>query len=356
MRIRILNLLFIVILTFSLVNVNLGGVCAQEDLVSSVEYITQEIGARPAGSASEERTAQYLASEFRKYGVETEIQQFKYYYLTADDIKTSQNVVGTIKGISDQEIIICADLDSVKDPSTGNYTEGANDDVTALAILIGLAEKYQNKKPFYTIKLIAFGAGEDGFTFPLVTPKRTNLAPDAYNQIFYLPYLVGARQYLLNHQESVNNTAAVISLEAVGIGDPVVVSKDYYAENNPFFVDFLVLNAQFMGINAKKADFMASRDFRGDETPISHVYLPFSIAHIPSTFITCMENPNTTSTVHDTYDEIPGYLSVDDNYQNLIKNNGNRESLNKHLETVLYMVDNSIIEISIFNELNSVII
>jgi len=345
-KFRMLLLLIILISAFT---VKLDCVSAQADLASHVEYISTEIGPRPAGSSNEEKTAMYVASQFEENGLKTELEEFKYYSLNSEDIKTSYNVIGTIEGVSDKEIIICADLDSVQDYLTGNYTVGANDDVTGLAVLIGLAQKYKDKKPFYTIKLIAFGAGEDSFTFPLITPKRTYLSPDAYYQIVYLPYLVGARQYLLTNQESVNKTIAVISLEAVGIGDPCVVSKDYYTQNNQLFVDSLVLNARLQGINAHKIDFMASESSEGREGAISHVYLPFSIAKIPSTFITCMNNPNVTSTVHNTDTEIPGYLSTDDTYDNLVEYNGNRESLEKQLETIIYLVDDSITKISLFN-------
>lgn len=344
-----LKFLLILILILSSISVGLNCIFAQEDMASHVEYISSEIGPRPAGSTNEEKTAQYLADQFRNNGVKTEIQQFKYYSLNSEDIKTSYNVIGTIEGISDKEIIICADLDTVQDYLVGNYTAGANDDATGLAILIGLAQKYKNKKPFYTIKLIGFGASEDSFTFPLITPKRSHLSPDAYYQIVYLPYLVGARQYILTNQEYVNKIIAVISLEAVGIGDPCVVSNDYYAKNNPVLVDFLVLNGHMQGINTHKINFMATKSPEGREGAISHVYLPFSIANIPSTFITCMENPNTTSTAHDTDKEIPNYLSIEDTYGNLVKYNGDEKSLESQLETIQDLIDDSITKISLFN-------
>ncbi|NYB53042.1 MAG: M28 family peptidase [Methanobacteriaceae archaeon] len=344
-----LHILMITVLLLSGFFLESDCVFGQEELVSHVKYISTDIGPRPAGSPNEEKTAQYLSDQFRKNNLKTEMKQFKYFSLNSEDIKTSYNVIGTIEGISNKEIIICADLDTVQDYMLGQYTSGANDDATGLAILIGLAQKYKNKKPFYTIKLIGFGASEDSFTFPLITPKRTNLSPDAYYQIVYLPYLVGARQYLLNNQESLNNTVAVISLEAVGIGDPCVVSKDYYANNNQLFVDFLVLNARLSGIKAYKIDFMASQNFEGREGAISHVYLPFSIAKIPSTFITCMNNPNSTSNIHNTDKEIPGYLSTDDTYDKLVKYNNNQESLESHLNIILNLVDESITKISLFN-------
>ncbi|EKF85120.1 M28 family metallopeptidase [Methanobacterium formicicum] len=344
--------ILLLILFFNLFFVQSDYASPSEDIISHVKYITQDIGPRPAGSTSENQTAQYLASCFQKYGVKTEIQEFKYYSLNSNDIKTSRNVIGTIEGVSDKEIIICADLDTPQDILVGNYSPGANDDATGLSILIGLAGKYQNKKPFYTIKLVAFGAGEDGFTFPLITPKRSNLPPDAYHQIVYLPYLVGARHYLLNHQNEVNNTLAVISVEAVGIGTPCVISKDYYTKNDEFLVNFLVWNGKLQGINTEKINFMASNRTIGGESAISHIYLPFSIAGIPSTFITCMKNPNINSPVHDVENEMPGYLSVDDNYQNLVNQNGNEGNLETHLQTVLYLIFDDINKLSIFNIIN----
>lgn len=346
MRLKLL-FLFLIIL-FSIFPANLEPIFASEDILLPVKHISKDIGPRPGGSKEEKLTAQYIASQFRKNGIKTEIQKFKYYSLNSEDIKTSQNVVGTIEGISDKEIIICADLDTVKDFASTNYTEGASDDGASLAILIGLAERYKYKKPLFTIKLIACGASEDGFTFPLVTPKRTALSPDSYYKINYIPYMVGTRQYVLSNQENLNKTLAVLSVEAVGIGNPYIISRDYYIENDPFFINFLVLNAKIHGINAQKIDFMASKLPLGQETAISHIYLPFSIAKIPSTFITCMNNPD-NSGVHDTTNCMPNYLSIDDTYENLVKENGNEELLRKHLEDVLDMVDVSINGISYLN-------
>ncbi|MGF7119450.1 M28 family metallopeptidase [Methanobacterium oryzae] len=342
------TLFLFLILLFSIFPANLEPIFASEDLLIHVRHISKDIGPRQGGSKEEEMTAQYIASQFRKNGIKTEIQKFKYYSLNSEGIKTSQNVVGTIEGISDKEIIICADLDTVKDFASANYTEGANDDATGLAVLIGLAEKYKCKKPLFTIKLIACGASEDGFTFPLVTPKRTELSADSYYKINYIPYMVGARQYVLSNQQNLNKTLAVLSIEAVGIGNPYFVSRDYYTENDPFFINFLVLNAKMHGIGAEKIDFMASKLPLGQEAAISHIYLPFSIAKIPSTFITCMNNPD-NSGIHDTTNCMPNYLSVDDTYENLVKENMNEELLREHLEDVLDMVDASINGISYLN-------
>ena len=322
---------------------------ASTNLVNYVEHISKDIGPRPAGSINEKKTAEYLAYQFRQNGLETEIQNFKYYIISSGQVKSSQNVIGIIEGVSDKEIIICADIDTVKDYNTGNYSQGANDVAVPLSILIGLAQKYKNKKPYYTIKLIAFGAGEDGFTFPLLRPKRHELSPDIYYQVTYLPYLVGSRYYLLTHQDMINKTVAVVSLEALGIGEPFLVSKDYYAENNQRYINFLILNGNLNRFNLNKIEFMASKMPGNNEAAISHVYLPFSIAKIPSTFLTSMKNPNTSSTVHDTQNEMPYYLSSEDTFENLVKENGGREKLEKNLEERVNLVKNIIDGSTLFN-------
>ena len=334
-------IIFIFITSFLLIDLDTGDNSPDLYLVSHVKYISKEIGPRPAGSESEKKTADYLVSKFNNYGVKTETQEFKYYSMDSNSTKSSENVIGTINGTSSKQIIICADLDTVKDKNNGNYTEGANDDVTSLAVLIGLAKEYQHKKPYFTIKLIGFGAGEDPYTLPVNASPRTSLSSDEYNKIMYIPYLIGARYYLLENQNSINNTAAVISLEAVGEGVPCFVSQDSFAENNQSFVNFLVINAITNGFNVKKIDFMTYEEPQGRSDPISHIYLPFSYANIPSTFLTCLENPNVDSSTHNN-SEMPGYLTINDNYENLVKNNGGEEGLENHLNNVLNLVKISI--------------
>jgi len=346
-KIIILMIFIAILAAFISTNSPINVQSSDLSLVNDVKHISKDIGPRPAGSETEKETAQYVASKFNEYGVKTEIQNFNYYSMDEKKIKSSENVIGTISGNSSKQIVICADLDTVKDKNTGTYTEGANDDVTPLAILIGLAKKYQYEKPYYTIKLLGFGADEDPYTSPVNTSPRTSLSEEQYNKILYIPYLMGARQYVLQNQNSINDTVAVISLEAVGEGDPCFVSQDSFAENNQSFVDFLVLNARNDGFNAKKIDFMTYKEPQGREDPISHIYLPFSYANIPSTFLTCLENPNTNSMVHDN-SEMPGYLTVADNYENLVKNNGGEENLQKHLDSILRLVEDSIDKISLY--------
>lgn len=329
-----LKALIIIILIFSIQPVH------PVDMVGEVKHLSEDVGPRPAGSASERMAAEYIASRFKDLGIKTELEEFRYYSLTSPGVRRSCNVIATIEGDSEREIIICADLDTPMDPVTGNYSPGANDDATGLALLLEIAERYHDRRPPYTIKLIAFGAGEDGFTFPLVTPKRTALSPDAYHQIVYLPYLVGARHHVLNRQEEVNRTIAVISLEAMGMGSPCIVRRDYYADSSPALVGLIALNARLHGIRANVVDFMAASTPAGEQA-ISHVYLPFSVAGVPSTFLVSMRDPSSGG-VHSTITEIPGYLSDRDTFSNLIEESGGREALEGHMDAMADMVEYSI--------------
>ena len=233
----ILIMFFTFLAAFAVLNYSTDVESTDLSLINDVKHISKEIGPRPAGSINEKHVSEYLQSRFNDYGVSTKIEEFQY-YSNSNSIKKSQNVIGTINGTSKKQIIICADLDTYKDQMNGSYTEGANDDTASLALLIGLAEHYKQDPPYYTIKLIGFGAGEDPYTFPVNASPRSSLDSEKYDKIMYIPYLIGARQYVLDNQAYLNDTVAVISLEAVGVGDPCFIGQDSFAENNETFVDF----------------------------------------------------------------------------------------------------------------------
>jgi hypothetical protein len=303
-------------------------------ITGDVEYISKNIGSRPAGSLKEKDVAVYLQERFEDYGVSTEIQEFQYCKKGHDEVKNSWNVIGTIPGISKKEIIIGADLDTYQENGAIN---GANDDATGLALLIALSEHYREEKPYYTLKLVGFGAGEEPYTTPLLKkPASSYLSNEQYNNIMDIPYLVGARYYVLQNPTVPVDTVAVITLETVGIGDPYFVSEDSFIENNPEFIDSLINKTKQNGLKIDKIGYISYKK-DAKELPISHVYLPFAYTGIPSTFLTCMKNTNTQSTVHNNT-EIPGYLTTNDTYENLLKYNNGKEKLEKHLKNILKII------------------
>jgi alkaline phosphatase isozyme conversion protein len=112
------------------------------------------IGTRVAGSEGETKTAQYIVSVFQAIGYSPETQPF-----TADaggKTISSANVVAIKTGSSTQEIIVGANYDS---SDTGL---GADDNASGVAVMLEVAKLLQSETVPYTIRFIAFGAGESG--------------------------------------------------------------------------------------------------------------------------------------------------------------------------------------------------
>jgi len=151
------------------------------------------IGPRVAGSEAEAQTAQYIASVFKAIGYSPEAQPFT--AAVENSSITSANVVAVKKGISSQEIIVGAHYDStVAGP-------GADDNASGVAVMLEVAKLLQNASNPYTIRFIAFGAGESG--------------------------LLGSYAYLNQmSQEEFENTIAMIDLDSLVAGEIAYVYSD----------------------------------------------------------------------------------------------------------------------------------
>ena len=112
------------------------------------------IGTRAAGSPAETQAAQYIATVFKDIGYSPETQPF-----TADSGNqpiTSANVVAVKKGISAQEVIVGAHYDS------SGSGPGADDNASGVAAMLEVAKLIAGQSTPYTIRFIAFGAGDNG--------------------------------------------------------------------------------------------------------------------------------------------------------------------------------------------------
>lgn len=100
----------------------------------------------------------------------------------------SQNVIGTLKGKKPGSfIIISSHLDTVYD------SPGANDDASAVQVLMLLAERFKARAPPFSIKFISYGAEEIG--------------------------LLGSRHYAkkLLEMDRMEKVIAVINLDEIGV-------------------------------------------------------------------------------------------------------------------------------------------
>jgi alkaline phosphatase isozyme conversion protein len=151
------------------------------------------IGARVAGSDKEAQAAQYIASVFKAIGYNPENQPFS---AQADKITiNSSNVIAVKAGLSSQEIIVGAHYDSSAEGV------GADDNSSGVAAMLEVAKLVQNAETPYTIRFIAFGAGESG--------------------------LLGSYAYLNQmSQEEFENIIGMVDLDSIIAGDVAYVYSD----------------------------------------------------------------------------------------------------------------------------------
>jgi alkaline phosphatase isozyme conversion protein len=151
------------------------------------------MGPRVAGSETETKAAQYIATVFQALGYAPETQPFT--TNAGDKSISSANVVTTKDGNSSQEIIVGAHYDSIEG------VPGADDNASGVAVMLEVAKLVQSAPTPYTIRFIAFGAGETG--------------------------LAGSYAYLNQmSQEEFENTIAMINLDSLVAGDIAYVYSD----------------------------------------------------------------------------------------------------------------------------------
>jgi alkaline phosphatase isozyme conversion protein len=128
-----------------------------ESVMAHVKALAVDIGARPAGSESETRAADYIAGKLREWGYDDEVQEFGIASSSGAGAaaSTSRNVIARRSG-DDQVVVVGAHMDS-----TGPGT-GADDNASGVAAMLAAAEALKDVEPVHTIVFVAFGAEEVG--------------------------------------------------------------------------------------------------------------------------------------------------------------------------------------------------
>jgi hypothetical protein len=199
-----------------------------------VYFLSEEIGARVAGTTEEEAAADYIIEQFEGMGYYVEVQEFE--YERGGTTYSSQNIIATKTGKIDQTVIIGAHYDSVSERSCpdGNVLTGAGDNASGVGALLEVAEVLANYKTLGNIKYVAFGAEEKG--------------------------LIGSVYYANQMTEKeILNTAAMINLDSVGVGDHFNV---YSGIDNPGWARDLALKiGERMGHDIRTSPGDPSCDF-----------------------------------------------------------------------------------------------
>ena len=165
-------------------------------------HLARDIGSRPAASHAELRAHRYVARRFRSAGLETRFTRFR---VPNRGRGRSQNVVGAYDGPHRCLKIVMAHTDSVP------AGPGAVDNASGVGVVVALAGRLDEIRPFCDVWLVATGAEERPYT----------------GQADHL----GARR-LVKHvrlQRSARRLRYALSLDMVGRGGRFQVSSPHAA-------------------------------------------------------------------------------------------------------------------------------
>jgi alkaline phosphatase isozyme conversion protein len=217
--------------------------------------ISEQIGARPAGSVKEAAAADYIVQRLGEYGYTVEEQPF-----TMADGFASRNIVGTRRGTREGfTIVIGAHFDSPQD------SKGADDDATGVGTVLELARDFSNRRIEPTLEFVFFGGNRPGST-----DMDTRL--------------VGAHRYVeLTGSLEMKDIVGMIEVDCVGQGD------------------VLALRTQGTGLQRLKDKLLT---FAGEKkTPVTYIKstddsdnMPFENSQIPSVWVEWCNPDGTLST------------------------------------------------------------
>ena len=201
-----------------------------------VEYLSEVIGARPTETDQEAMAQDYITKQFEALGYDVEIQEFSFQPWWSDESFMSANIIATKPGKIDQTLIIGAHYDSEFEDicDDGNVLTGAGDNASGIGVMLEVAEVLAGYKTHGTIKFVAFGAEEWGL----------------WGSFYYADQM---------SETEIENTAAMINLDSVGVGDHFNV---YAGIDNPGWARDLALRiGQRMGHDLRTSPGEPSCDF-----------------------------------------------------------------------------------------------
>ena len=155
-----------------------------------VTYLSTTIGKRVAGSQEEIAARDYIIGQFLAMGLSVSQQEFE--YQSGDAFGISYNVIASIPGASDKEVILGAHYDSV------DVGEGATDNASGIGVMLEAAKTLKDQALPFTVRFIAFGAEE-------ISLKGSK---------YYAGQMTSAE---------IANTVAMINLDTVAGGDKIYV-------------------------------------------------------------------------------------------------------------------------------------
>jgi len=225
-----------------------------------VSYLTEVIGSRVTGTDQEMEARDYIIEQFLTMGYDVEIQPFT--FERRGVTYESENIIATKPGKLSQTVIVGAHYDSVYERvcEDGNVSTGAGDNASGIGVMLEVAEVLASYKTHGTIKFVAFGAEEMGFR--------------------------GSSYYAGQMTETdIVNTAAMIDLDSVGVGDFFYVYSGL--DDNPGWARDLALKiGQRLGYDLRTSPQSEFFDYGTTGDWSDHV--PFRLLGIPIAYFEWM--------------------------------------------------------------------
>ena len=157
---------------------------SKERVVNIISTLaSDEMKGRKFGTPENDKSAEYIASELKKNNLEYCVGDS---YLIPFEYKGQKgfNVCGIKKGNSEKSLAFSAHFDHIgtNTKSGDNIYNGADDDASGVATVIGLADYFKDKKTDYSMVFMAFNAEEIGLIGSKALADNEKLNP-VFNNI-----------------------------------------------------------------------------------------------------------------------------------------------------------------------------
>lgn len=237
----------------------------KERVVNIVSTLaSDEMKGRKFGTPENDKSAEYIASEFKKNNLgycvgDSYLIPFEY------KGKKGYNVCGIKKGKSEQSLAYSAHFDHIgtNNKEGDNIYNGADDDASGVATVIGLADYFKDKKTDYSMVFMAFNAEEIGLIGSKALAENEKLNP-VFNNIkalFNFEMLATESQFGKNAVfmtgDEFSDFDELINANAVnGLKvhpDPYQVQQLFYRSDNVNFVKKKIIAHSISTVDMNKA-------------------------------------------------------------------------------------------------------
>ncbi|HLF95359.1 MAG TPA: M28 family peptidase [Planctomycetota bacterium] len=208
-------------------------------LEEHVRFLTgAALKGREAGSEGEKLAADYIEAQLKRAGIEVQIQEFD-----AHAGVMVRNVIGVIKGKSDEAVVLGAHYDHLGEIK-GKVHPGADDNASGTAVLLQVAEKIAKSPPKRTIVIAAFSGEEFG--------------------------AFGSRYYVNHPVVPLEKTVAMVNMDMVGrLGDKLII---FGADTGDKFRDLLADSAIPLVLNKDPGGQSDHTSFQMKSIPAVHFF------------------------------------------------------------------------------------